>query len=310
MKKTLIVVIAAAVLALSLTAASSVKEEYLQKFAGIAVSEMRRSGVPASITLAQGLLESGAGQGRLAREGNNHFGIKCHKNWTGKTMKHDDDAKNECFRVYDSPEESYRDHSDFLRYNDRYKFLFDYKSTDYKSWAYGLKKAGYATDPAYPEKLINIIEGYNLSRYDVEKVEVESPMELERPRIVSSSYAVEDIRFEISGRVFEKNGVECVFAVEGETFSSIAADFDLFPGEILRFNDLDQSRELHPGDIVYLQRKKDRTVKGLDKYIVDRDGETLYDISQRFGIRLKSLCRRNAMQPNSALVREQDILLR
>ena len=127
---------------------------------------MYRTGVPASITLAQGIIESRSGQSALAVDGNNHFGIKCHNSWQGRTMLADDDRKNECFRAYDSAEESFRDHSDFLRYRDRYKFLFDYELTDYKSWAYGLKKAGYATDPSYPTKLIGVIERYQLYRYD------------------------------------------------------------------------------------------------------------------------------------------------
>lgn len=127
---------------------------------------MYRSGVPASITLAQGLLESGNGQSELARMSNNHFGIKCHNNWKGGKVYYDDDAKGECFRKYSHPSESYRDHSDFLRFRDRYKFLFDYRVTDYKAWAHGLKKAGYATDPAYPKKLIKLIEEYDLHQYD------------------------------------------------------------------------------------------------------------------------------------------------
>ena len=150
-------------LCLSLSASPAPKgkspqEIYIEQFASLAVEEMYRSGVPASITLAQGLLESRYGLLELAVKGNNHFGIKCHNNWKGKKMYYDDDRRGECFRKYPSPEQSYRDHSDFLRYRDRYKFLFDYKITDYKAWARGLKKAGYATDPAYPTKLINLIE--------------------------------------------------------------------------------------------------------------------------------------------------------
>ncbi len=142
------------------------QERYIRKWAPTAVKEMYRSGVPASITLAQGLLESRYGLSSLATEGNNHFGIKCHKDWKGKTMHYDDDAKGECFRVYSTAEESFRDHSDFLRYRDRYKFLFEFETTDYKAWAYGLKKAGYATDSGYPAKLIKYIEDYRLYEYD------------------------------------------------------------------------------------------------------------------------------------------------
>ena len=142
---------------------------YVEKYKDIAVSEMYRSGIPASITLAQGLLESGAGLSQLAVKSNNHFGIKCHNGWQGGRVYHDDDAKGECFRKYDDPEESYRDHSDFLRYRARYRFLFDYPVTDYKAWAFGLKKAGYATDPEYPTKLIKLIEDYELHQYDRRK---------------------------------------------------------------------------------------------------------------------------------------------
>jgi flagellum-specific peptidoglycan hydrolase FlgJ len=146
-------------------------ESYIAQWAPTAVREMYRSGVPASITLAQGILESRYGLSTLAADGNNHFGIKCHKDWTGKKQYYDDDAKGECFRVYDTADESFRDHSDFLRYRDRYKFLFDFETTDYKSWAYGLKKAGYATDPGYPGKLIKYIEDFRLYDFDGKTVE-------------------------------------------------------------------------------------------------------------------------------------------
>ena len=182
------------------------QQEYIHKYASIAQAEMRRTGVPASITLAQGLLESGAGLSTLAVKSNNHFGIKCHKNWKGKKVYHDDDAKGECFRSYSKPEESFRDHSDFLRYNDRYKFLFDYDISDYRSWCYGLKQAGYATDPKYATKLIDLIETYGLGRYDVGKVEVEAPDKIEAP-VKSAIQYDEEFRFKVERTVYEKNGV-------------------------------------------------------------------------------------------------------
>lgn len=148
------------------TPAKSAQQKYIDKYSDLAVKEMRRTGIPASITLAQGLLESRYGQSELAVKANNHFGIKCHSNWKGPSVRMDDDKKRECFRKYRTVEHSYRDHSDFLVYRDRYKFLFDLDRKDYKGWAYGLKKAGYATDPAYAKKLINIIEEYELYRYD------------------------------------------------------------------------------------------------------------------------------------------------
>ena len=144
-------------------------DNYIEKFGPVAQDEMKSYGIPASITLAQGILESGMGFGRLAVEGNNHFGIKCHSDWTGKRINHDDDQKGECFRVYKDPVTSYRDHSLFLKSRSRYSLLFEIKTTNYKAWARGLKKAGYATDPKYPDKLISLIERFDLTRYDTKK---------------------------------------------------------------------------------------------------------------------------------------------
>ena len=301
-------------LALGLFAAASdakltPQEEYIHKYASIAQAEMRRTGVPASITLAQGLLESGSGKSTLAVKANNHFGIKCHKDWKGKKVYHDDDAKGECFRAYAKPEESFRDHSDFLRYNDRYKFLFDYEVSDYRSWCYGLKQAGYATDPKYAIKLIDLIETYGLGRYDVGKVDVPAPDKIEAP-VKSAVQYDEEFRFKVERTVYEKNGVRFVYARRGDSYSSIASLYDLFPSEILRFNDLTQSRELKPGDLVYIARKKTRTAKGLEMYIVLEDGERLWDICQRFGVRMSSVCKRNKLDPEAELCAEQTILLR
>jgi len=141
-------------------------EEYIDKYQDLAISEMKKHRIPASIKMAQAILESGSGNSELAVKANNHFGIKCHKGWTGKTYHKDDDEKDECFRKYKSPEDSYRDHSHFLTSRDRYKSLFDLEITDYKGWAYGLKQAGYATNPRYPELLIRIIEVNGLTRLD------------------------------------------------------------------------------------------------------------------------------------------------
>lgn len=291
------------------------KEEYIKKYSHIAVSEMKRTGVPASITLAQGLLESGAGKSRLATEANNHFGIKCHKNWTGRTISHDDDAKGECFRAYDKAEESFRDHSDFLRYNDRYKFLFDYEPSDYKNWCYGLKKAGYATDPKYATKLISIVEEFNLTRFDDVKVEVESPDKLEKPVEVpqkpSSSVTYhEEFTFEVNRAVYKMNGVDFVYAMAGDTFASLAGQYNLFLKEILSFNDLKESVDLLPGDMVYLRPKRNRTPKGLDMYIVSEDGEDLRKICQRFGVKMAKVMKINNLTKDSVLAKDQELRLR
>ena len=310
------------------------QEIYIERFAAVAVSEMYRSGVPASITLAQGLLESGYGRSELALKSNNHFGIKCHNGWQGERVYHDDDAKGECFRKYDTPEESYRDHSDFLRYRDRYKFLFDYKITDYKSWAYGLKKAGYATDPNYPRKLINLIEEYNLHQYDTKsagfaqkkeeskadskiehkpkkKHETEAnalptpPSQLEQVKVVKADKR-ETFRFSLSREMYSQNGVMFVYASEGETYASIAESNGLFLRELLKFNDLSEDVPLAPGTVVYLQKKKKVAAPGLEMYVIEK-GDTLRTVAQRFGVRLDNLCKINGIE-NKDAIREGDII--
>ncbi len=298
---------------------------YIDKYADLAVEEMYRSGVPASITLAQGLLESSYGQSELAVKGNNHFGIKCHNTWRGKKMYYDDDRKGECFRVYKSPEESFRDHSDFLRYRDRYKFLFDLDPTDYKGWAHGLKKAGYATDPAYPKKLIKLIEDYDLHEYDMkpkrahkhkkkhgeEEVDErpESPNSIEQAKPLDVR-GRETFHLSLSRQMYSLNGVPFVKASAGETYRSIADANNLFLKEILRYNDLDAEETLYPGTVVYLQPKKNRAAKGLEKHVIEGDDETLRDIAQRYGVKLKNLCRMNGIAAGKKLVDGEVIKLR
>lgn len=286
------------------------QERYVKKYADMAVKEMVRSGVPASITLAQGILESGSGMSKLATQGNNHFGIKCHKGWEGKSMKVDDDAPNECFRVYSSVADSYKDHSDFLRYRDRYKFLFDLERTDYKGWAYGLKKAGYATDPGYPAKLIKYIEEYKLYKYDVlsrvEEKEVPlSPLVIEAPKM-----AREEFHFPLTRELFSKNGVPFVYSLEGETYRSIAKYYHLFHQEILRFNDLKKDEELLPGTVVYLSFKENHTQPGLDKYIIEQDGEDFHAICQRFAVKEKAILKLNGWKKAPFLAEGDEIKLR
>ena len=276
---------------------SDIKEDrkaYIRKYADTAVSEMYRSGIPASITLGQGLLESGAGKSYLAVEGNNHFGIKCHK-WKGAKIYADDDKAHECFRKYRSADESYRDHSDFLRYNDRYKFLFDLESSDYKAWAYGLKKAGYATDPDYAAKLIKLIEDYRLWEYDgtvsAQPSLPESPSRIETPEQLDEK-KIETFSFNLTRKLYSLNGVAFVYAEKGDSYASIAGEYHLFKKEILKFNDLSSDAELHPGDIVYLQKKKNKAAKDLDKHVWT-DGDDLWKLSQRYAVRLSSLKKLN-----------------
>ena len=298
-------------LALLFAADAGPYEKYIQKYSSVAVSEMRRSGVPASITLAQGLLESAAGQSTLATKANNHFGIKCHSDWKGKKTYRDDDKANECFRVYSNAAASFRDHSDFLRYQDRYKFLFDLEPTDYKAWAKGLKKAGYATDRLYADKLIKLIEDYELYRFDSESGELpEAPHAIETPEEVAAVQAREEVRFSLSRKVYKINDVPCVYAVKGDTYESIAASNGLFPGEILRFNDVSSDCEPAPGSVVYLQHKKKKAPRGMDKYIVGPEEESLWDISQRFGVRLGAIKRMNRLSDDYKPLEGDTILLR
>lgn len=280
--------------------AQSAQEKYISTYAEIAVQEMYRSGVPASITLAQGMLESGNGKSLLATKANNHFGIKCHNDWNGGRVYHDDDAKGECFRSYSHAHQSYRDHSDFLRYRDRYKFLFDLKPTDYKGWAYGLKKAGYATDPSYPAKLIKLIEEYNLQQYDTKTAVIPaSPTVIEQAVPVSDQTKKRYFQFNSSREMYSKNGVPFIISGEGETYQSIAKSHGLFLKELLRFNDLKETKELRPGTIVYLQAKKNASVKGLDKHVVE-EGETLRDIAQRYAVRQNKLYKLNGWDKEHA----------
>ena len=301
---------------LSIGAAKNPKLDYIDKYSDNAIKEMKRTGVPASITLAQGILESNAGQSVLATKGNNHFGIKCHNDWKGKTMKMDDNAPKECFRVYPNAEASFRDHSDFLRSRDRYKSLFELKQTDYKGWARGLKKAGYATDPGYADKLITLIEDYELYRFDKGvKVSVKPPLEIEEPKVVQleprpGMKYQESVTFSTARKVYSQNGVPFVYSEAGETYASIAASNGLFLKELLKFNDHEQELALEPGTMVYLARKKAQGPVGVNKYVVEKDGETLRDIAQRFGIRYAALQKLNIVLYGKTLEEGDTVILR
>lgn len=315
MKKILIILLSISFLTAFSAAGNTPQKKYIEQFASLAVEEMYRSGIPASITLAQGLLESRYGQSELAVEGNNHFGIKCHNNWSGKKMYHDDDLKGECFRKYPSPEHSYRDHSDFLRYRERYAFLFDLEITDYKAWAYGLKKAGYATDPQYPAKLIKLIEEYSLYEYDSPELVIsrsgkklsipDSPSRIGQTEKLTGQ-ARADFHFNAARELYRQNGVPFVYSIEGETYESLAASNNLFLREILKFNDLDRTQALTPGTKVFLQQKKRQAVKGLDKHVVE-EGESMRSIAQKYGVRLKNLYKLNGMA-DVDVPREGDII--
>lgn len=278
------------------------REEYILMYKDVAVQQMLTSGIPASITMAQACLESGNGNSKLAVEGNNHFGIKCH-GWAGDSIHIDDDARAECFRKYESADQSFSDHSDFLRYRDRYAKLFELQRDDYRGWAYGLKAAGYATSPTYAENLIRIIEENGLAALD--RIEEEKEVELPPAPAVAEAPARAEIKhssplYEVSLRreIMSRNGVCYVVAESYDTFASIAEEFHLFRREILRFNDCRKNRKLEPGETVYIERKRSRSANHLEKHFVE-EGETMLGISQRYAVRVKSLYKYNNMAPGT-----------
>lgn len=254
---------------------------YIEQYKEIAVEQMKLHKIPASITLAQGLLESGAGQSTLARKSNNHFGIKCGGNWHGRSVRHDDDARNECFRAYRNTRDSYEDHSRFLTSGARYAFLFRLDITDYKGWARGLKKAGYATDPSYANRLIQIIEDYELYKYDSSAREKRIKKEVE---IV------------VPHQVYLANGLLYVIARRGDTFKDIAKEFDTREKKLIKYNDLHKDYTLAEGDIIYLHEKKKKADKKYVVHIVG-DNDSMHNISQKYGIRLKNLYQMNKKDP-------------
>ncbi len=321
--------------------------DYLNRYSAIAVSEMKRTGIPASITLAQGMVESNYGRSTLARKGNNHFGIKCHSDWKGGRIYHDDNRRGECFRAYRSAEESYRDHSDFLVNGSRYRDLFRLPGDDYRAWAHGLKKAGYATDPKYPSKLIAKIEEYDLHRFDTGVgVAAQPPQQASRSQAVpppavttapadrpatgtpDSSLiagvvsqpetearpepeAEEPIKvISLSNnRIKENNSVEYIIVEEGETFESIAEEFNLLSWEINRYNDLAPGSGATPGQVVYLQPKRNRAA-GDSSIHVAQAGDTMRSISQRYAVKLTALYKMNLMDEGAECVPGQKVRIR
>ena len=337
MKRILLIVAAAA---LFLGAAKNPRQAYIDQYYPLAVLEMQRTGVPASITLAQGLLESGAGLSPLATVANNHFGMKCHNDWHGATYHTDDDQANECFRAYPSAADSYRAHSDFLRGRAHYKALFDLDPTDYKGWAHGLRRAGYATDPGYATRLINLIEDFQLYRYDTmtendllaaavataagaaeTAPEQPAPSHTVREEPVRMKQAAEpavmlrpedykeSVSLSLQRPVYMMNGARYIRAVEGESWASLAAEYRFSVQQLLRFNDLDRPVALTPGMIVYLDRKKAQA-SGSGLYEVDRDGLTLWDIAQMFGVQLKRLMLYNGFRADTVLEVGDTVILR
>ena len=269
------------------------KQEYRVKFEQIALNHQLEYNIPASITLAQGILESNSGNSALAKKANNHFGIKCHANWNGEKIYMDDDAANECFRSYSSAEESYKDHSEFLKNGKRYQFLFSYSVDDYKNWAYGLKKAGYATNPEYAELLIKIIEELNLNKSGDSK------------KLVSSNKP--NLSIEIQTH---SNDVNFIVVKTGDSFYQIAHKAGLTLRQLHKYNDFDRKKEtLKAGDIVYLEPKRNRSKS--KKELVIQKPMTLREVSQQEAIRLKPLMRKNqSSSPDEQLPKGEKVFLR
>ncbi len=308
-----------------LQAQNMTTEQYIEKYKYVAIKEMFEYKIPASITLAQGILESGSGNSMLARDANNHFGIKCHSDWTGGKIYKDDDKKHECFRVYSTAEQSFRDHSLFLSTKQRYAFLFDYKITNYRAWARGLKKAGYATNSKYPSLLIGIIEDHNLNRFDhVSKKEFEKMLK-ENNIVIQDSVSIDTLQppptLSVDStanpgeyllptperKILYNNRVKYIITKKGDNIERLKDELDMFEWEFYKYNDLQKGTEITPGMIIYLQPKRRKgTVR---KYTVKK-GDTMWEISQRFAIKLSWLYKRNNMALGAKPHPGQVLLLR
>ena len=334
-----IVTAMALILCVALPASAQTKYtrlEYIAQWADVAIEHMEIYGIPASITMAQAILESGNGNGELARTANNHFGIKCGSQWTGDKVYHDDDAKGECFRSYPSAEESFLDHAEFLHTRSRYQFLFDYDSDDYTNWAKGLKQAGYATAPTYAESLIRIIESeklYLLDRkngrqlYDAYLAELYAPTPEPQPEVVEEIEVAPDatqayadhgidpnnfrvtINSHMGYNVYRTNSAFYIIAHEGDTYTSIAKLFDISPRTLSKFNDAKKEDKIEAGDIVYIERKSPRWY-GNNLLHRSTHAESLRLISQVYGIRLKNLAKMNNLDMSAELKAGETIRLR
>ncbi len=283
--------------------------DYVNQYKDIAISEMKRTGIPASITLAQGIIESDCGRSTLAREANNHFGIKCHDDWTGPTIRHTDNKRNECFRKYKKAEESFYDHSDFLKAA-RYSFLFNNRPTDYKAWANGLKKAGYATNPDYANMLIRTIEANGLwafdsgnnaaAQYAKDIIPIKEPFKISgdsSKKNIQPSYRNMAVSARVP-RIMENNRIQYIIVKDGDTREKLENEFQLLRWELPKYNEVKSDFKPEPGQKLYLQPKRDKAEPGKD-YYTTTDGDTMYNISQEFGIKLKRLYEMNRMTDGS-----------
>ena len=290
-------------------------EDYISKYKDLAISEMKRMGVPAAITIAQGILESENGNSDLAQRSNNHFGIKCKSSWTGDSVLHDDDEKSECFRAYQNVEESFRDHSNFLRGSARYSELFQLDPTDYKGWAYGLRKAGYATNPRYPEILIRNIEKYNLEKYTFNYADEVPVFDVANvkpdPIRISPAQLEKELSNEVNSFVVNSttliNGSQALFVAKGTSLLAIATQHKIKLIKLLEMNDLSEDGLLAKDAIIFLEKKKK---EGNRDFTVVKNGETLHSIAQQNGIILKNLCEYNRLKDNAVLASGTKLFLR
>lgn len=295
-------------------------EEYINQFKQTAMDEMKRSDVPAAITLAQGILESENGNSELVKKSNNHFGIKCKSTWTGDTVSHDDDANGECFRAYNNAADSYRDHSDFLRANKRYADLFKLNQDDYAGWARGLKKAGYATNPRYPDLLIKYIEQYNLQQYSLAVLNNQPPVDKAlqtqndgQTEIATNSEMVTETTVadnidnadnNYPEHISNINAIKCVYVKKGTSLLAIANKFDISLDKLMEYNDMLKEGILNKDQYVFLHKKSKTGEKG---FYITQPGETIFDIAQKNGIQVKYLLEYNqlnadvSLQPNTKL---------
>ena len=310
--KKLIYVITATILSSNLFAQRISPDEYINTYREIAIAEMKRSGIPASVTLAQGILETECGNSDLVKRSNNHFGIKCKSTWTGESVKHTDDAPNECFRKYNNPADSYKDHSDYLKTSPRYATLFELDPSDYKGWAYGLKKAGYATNPKYPQIVISNIEKYNLQQYDnlteqdFDNIAISKIITAQKP--VEQNIVVDITAIENSIKLKNKiNGLKALMAPKGASLLVIASKANIDLGKLLEYNDLSTDGLLNDEQVIYLEKK---LKQGNRDFYIALQKETLYDISQNNAVQLKNLLQFNNMNENQTVQKGTKINLR
>jgi len=295
------------------------RQDYIEKYKDIAIREMEKTGIPASITLAQGCLESGNGNSELAQKAKNHFGIKCHSSWKGEGFYMDDDAKDECFRVYKDPEESYKDHSEFLVNGSRYDFLFELKPTDYKGWAHGLKKAGYATNPKYPDLLIKIIEDEELFLYDDKKGKSkpkkksdtepnEAIVQNGRNSNSIGNLVVTNPYYQSSEIKVHENLIKYYIPKQEESLQDIANKFEMRVWQLLKYNELSkETKTAKANQIVYLQPKR---IRSKTKFHIVKNGESVYEISQQYGLKTKWLYKRNNLDPTNPVTPGMKLKLR